>query len=79
MKTLAQLAEEYESSIALVEDIVRKTRAEMKTAKKERDTDAIKRLSSKLAMLYEEIRDMRIISQQLNHYYDDEYKLQEAV
>ena len=79
MKTLNGLAAEYEASIRDIEQIVIKTRAEMHEAKKMRNTDEMKRLGAKLAVLYEEIRDMRIVSQKLRTYYDDETLFQEAI
>ncbi len=79
MKSLGQLADEYSASIEGIEEIVRKTRAEMKKARQNFDSDEVRRLSAKLAVLYEEIRDMKIISQKLRDYYTDEEKLQEAV
>ncbi len=79
MSTLSQLAGEYDDSIALTEQIVKKTREELRKARRECDSDKVKSLSSKLAVLYEEIRDMRIISQKLRDYYNDEEKIQEAV
>lgn len=79
MNTLSQLAGEYDDSIALTEQIVKKTREELKIARREYDSDKVRCLSAKLAVLYEEIRDMKIISQKLRDYYNDEEKLQEAV
>ena len=79
MKTLSELADEYNSSIRDIEDIVRKTRAAMHEAVKKHNTDESKKLGAKLAVLYEEIRDMRIVSQKLRTYYDDETKFQEAI
>ncbi len=79
MKTLRELACEYENSINAIEEVVRKTRTAMNDAKKSRNIDEIKRLGAKLAVLYEEIRDMRIVSQKLRTYYDDETLFQEAI
>ena len=79
MKTLPQLADDYLSSIKLIEDIAENTRKELAAAKKKCNVDEITRLGTKLAVLYEEIRDMRIISEKLRHYYDEESKYQEAV
>ena len=79
MKSLIQLAGEYDESIRAIEEIVTKTRAEFRKARLECDTDEVRRLSAKLAVLYEEIRDMKIVSQQLREYYSDEEKIQEAV
>ena len=79
MKTLNGLAVEYEASINEIEQIVIKTRAQLQDAKKMRNTDEIKRLGAKLAVLYEEIRDMRIVSQKLRTYYDEETLFQEAI
>ncbi len=79
MKTLSQLAEEYEASIKNAEEIVLKTRAAMHAAKKSGSIDEVKRLGTKLAVLYEEIRDMRMISRKLRTYYDEETLFQEAI
>lgn len=79
MKSLIQLAGEYDESIQAIEEIVKKTRAEFRKARFECDSDEVRRLSAKLAVLYEEIRDMKIISQKLREYYTDEEKIQEAV
>ena len=79
MNSLRQLACEYDEAILMIEDIVKKTRTEMKKARQNYDSDEVRRLSSKLAVLYEEIRDMKIISEKLRDYYADEKNLQEAV
>lgn len=79
MKTLEQLADEYDESVKGIEEIVIATRAQMRKARLQYNNDEVKRLASKLAVLYEEIRDMRIISEQLRNYYTEEEKLQEAV
>lgn len=79
MKTLIELAEEYENSIRDIEEIVRKTRTAMKEAGKIHNFDEVKKLGAKLAVLYEEIRDMRIVSQKLRTYYDEETLFQEAI
>jgi CHASE3 domain sensor protein len=79
MKTLSELASEYEKSIDAIEEIVRETRAAMNDAKKKHNIDEIKSLGAKLTILYEEIRDMRIVSQKLRTYYDDETLFQEAI
>ena len=79
MKTLNGLAVEYEASINEIDQLVIKTRAQLQDAKKMRNTDEIKRLGTKLAVLYEEIRDMRIVSQKLRTYYDEETLFQESI
>lgn len=79
MKTLNELADEYDSSIREIEEIVRKTRTAMSEAKKIHNIDEIKQLGAKLAILYEEIRDMRIVSQKLRTYYDEKTQFQEAI
>ncbi len=79
MKTLTELSDEYEASIRDAEEIVIKTRAEMHEARKKRNINEVKRLGSKLAVLYEEIRDMRIVSRKLRTYYDEETLFQEAI
>lgn len=79
MKTLAQLADEYDEAVKGIEEIVVETRARMRKARQQYNNDEVKMLASKLAVLYEEIRDMRIISEQLRNYYTEEKKLQEAV
>ena len=79
MKTLTQLSEEYESSIRDAEAVVLKIREEMLEAKRKRNADEVKMLGAKLTVLYEEIRDMRMISRKLRTYYDEETLFQEAI
>lgn len=79
MKTLTQLSEEYEASIRDAEEVVLKIREEMLEAKRKRNADEVKMLGAKLTVLYEEIRDMRMISRKLRTYYDEETLFQEAI
>lgn len=79
MKTLTQLSEEYEASIRDAEAVVLKIREEMLEAKRKRNADEVKMLGAKLTVLYEEIRDMRMISRKLRTYYDEETLFQEAI
>ena len=79
MKTLTQLSEEYEASIRDAEAVVLKIREEMLEAKRKRNADQVKMLGAKLTVLYEEIRDMRMISRKLRTYYDEETLFQEAI
>lgn len=71
-KTLYELSLEYDQSIRLTEDIIKKTLAERKNAVAQGDTDKVMYLSAKLKALYEEKRDMKIISEKLKKYYDTE-------
>lgn len=71
-KTLYELSLEYDQSIRLTEDIIKKTLAERKNAVAEGDMDKVMYLSAKLKALYEEKRDMKIISEKLKKYYDTE-------
>lgn len=79
MKTLTQLSEEYEASIRDAEAVVLRIREEMLEAKRKRNADEVKMLGAKLTVLYEEIRDMRMISRKLRTYYDEETLFQEAI
>lgn len=79
MKTLTELSEEYEASIRDAEAVVKKTREAMLEAKKKRNPDEVKMLGAKLTVLYEEIRDMKMISRKLKTYYDEETLFQEAI
>lgn len=71
-KSLYELALEYDESIKGVEAIVRSERIKLKEAKMKNDNFEVYSISRKLEMLYEEIRDMKIISQKLKKYYDRE-------
>jgi len=79
MKTLTELSEEYEASIRDAEAVVKKTREAILEAKKKRNADEVKMLGAKLTVLYEEIRDMKMISRKLKTYYDEETLFQEAI
>lgn len=69
--SLNELAKEYEHSIELLSSCIPDVRAKYKQATLEGNKDLIKTLAKKLAVMYEEIRDMKIIVQTLTHYYDD--------
>lgn len=69
-KSLCELAQEYEKSILAMCECADKIKKEKKRARLDGDTDAFKLLSAKLFVIYEEIRDMRIIADTLKHYYD---------
>ncbi len=69
-KTLYELSLEYDRSIKLTEEIIKKTLAERRNAAAAFDTDKVIYLSAKLKVLYEEKRDMKIISEKLKKYYD---------
>ncbi len=80
-KSLEQLATEYDESIKMLEACIPAIRKERRQAIAESNADEAKRLSAKLAVMYEEIRDMRIVSESLKNYYDNssfEKKLTEA-
>ncbi len=78
MKTLKDLSVEYTNAIKAMEDVSAKTRNEIKKAKAEFDSDRVKSLSYKLAMIYEEIRDMKIVAEKLKSYYDSDLSVMEA-
>lgn len=69
--SLKELAREYYNSIELLSSCVPDIRAEYRQAKLEGNSEKIKTLAKKLAVVYEEIRDMRIVAETLTHYYDD--------
>ncbi|MBQ8209918.1 MAG: hypothetical protein IJZ35_04990 [Clostridia bacterium] len=66
-----EMAKEYEQSIELLSGCIPDIRAQRKKAALEGDKDRFRLLSKKLAVVYEEIRDMRIVAETLRHYYDD--------
>lgn len=70
-KSLVELANEYDTSIAAMLECVEKIKKEKRKAYLAGDSDSYKQLSSKLLTVYEEIRDMRIIAEHLKHYYDE--------
>lgn len=79
--SLKELAQEYRNSIELLSSCIPDIRAEYRQATREGNKDKMKTLAKKLAVVYEEIRDMRIVAETLTHYYDDsdsEEQLSEA-
>ena len=78
-KSLYELGLEYDESIRLTQDIADSVRKKIKEAEKNNDSYEVFVLSKKLEMLYEEIRDMRIISEKLKTYYDKEKITKEIV
>lgn len=74
-KSLYELGLEYDESIKLTQEIVTSVRKKIKEAERNHDSSEVFLLGKKLEMLYEEIRDMKIISEKLKTYYDkDEIK-----
>lgn len=71
-KSLYELAQEYEKSISAMNECADKIKKEKRQARIAGDTDAFKLLSAKLFVIYEEIRDMKIVAENLKHYYDTE-------
>lgn len=71
-KSLYELALEYDESVKGIEDIVASERKKMQEAKIKNDSFEVYTISRKLEMLYEEIRDMKLISKKLKSYYDKE-------
>lgn len=71
-KSLYELAQEYETSISAMIECADKVKKEKRQARLDGDTDAFKLLSAKLFVIYEEIRDMKIVAENLKHYYDTE-------
>lgn len=70
-KSLEQLAAEYDESVAMLKNLIPDIRQERKQAIADGNADKAKKLSEKLLIMYEEIRDMQIISENLKHYYDN--------
>ena len=68
-QSLKELADEYAASIDGVREIVLKTKTEMKKAKISGNEDKYRLLLRKLAICYEEIRDMKIVEDTLRGYY----------
>lgn len=78
-KSLYELGLEYDESIRLTQEAVDSVRKKIAQAEKDNDSYEVFVLSRKLEMLYEEIRDMRIISEKLKTYYDKEKISKEIV
>ncbi len=76
-KSLVELAKEYEHSAQLLSECVPGIRAEYKKAVLSGDKDKAKTLARKLTVVYEEIRDARIVADMLKHYYDDSDYIQQ--
>lgn len=73
-RSLYELAAEYDTAIAAMEECAAKIKMERKLAFAKGDADSIKKITAKLYVVYEEIRDMKLIAQSLRHYYDDDEK-----
>ncbi len=71
-KSLYELALDYDESIKNIQQIVVSVRKQIKDAESKHDSFEVYSLSRKLEMLYEEIRDMKIVSEKLKKYYIDE-------
>lgn len=78
-KSLYELGLEYDESIKKTQEIVASVRKKIKEAKEKYDSYEVFLLSKKLEMLYEEIRDMKIISEKLKTYYDKDKKIKEDI
>lgn len=78
-KSLYELALEYDESIKSVREIVASVRKDIREAEKRNDSYEVYSLSKKLEMLYEQIRDMKIVSEKLKTYYDEDKEKQESV
>lgn len=77
-KSLYELALEYDESIKNIQRIVVSVRKQIKNAEAKHDSYEVYSLSKKLEMLYEEIRDMKIVSEKLKNYYKDEKSEEDA-
>lgn len=77
-KSLYELALEYDESIKSVQEIVARVRGKIRDAKKRNDSFEVYSLSKKLEMLYEQIRDMKIVSEKLKNYYNEDEKEKEG-
>lgn len=73
-KTLSQLAKEYDDAIEQLRIILEKTELKRKKARLEKNEDEHQRLVKLIGIYREELRDMRIISDTLRHYYDEDDK-----
>lgn len=71
-KSLYELGTEYETAIELAQASLKKTRAEIIAAKKAQDCDRVYLLKREMAVLYEEIVDMRMIAEKLKNYHNPE-------
>lgn len=78
-KSLYELGLEYDESIRLTQQAVDSVRKKIRDAEKNNDSYEVFVQSKKLEMLYEEIRDMKIISEKLKTYYDKENISKEIV
>lgn len=77
-KSLYELALDYDESIKNIQQIVVSVRKQIKDAEMKHDSYEVYSLSKKLEMLYEEIRDMKIVSEKLKAYYKDEKSREDA-
>lgn len=71
-KSLYELALDYDESIKNIQQIVVSVKKQIKEAENKHDSYEVYSLGKKLEMLYEEIRDMKIVSEKLKTYYEDE-------
>lgn len=77
-KSLYELALDYDESIKKIQQIVVSVRKQIKDAESKHDSYEVYSLSRKLEMLYEEIRDMKIVSEKLKNYYKEEKSEEDA-
>ncbi|MBR3868074.1 MAG: hypothetical protein IKM66_02045 [Clostridia bacterium] len=77
-KSLYELALDYDESIKKIQQIVVSVRKQIKDAEVKNDSYEVYSLSRKLEMLYEEIRDMKIVSEKLKNYYKEEKSEEDA-
>lgn len=78
-KSLYELGLDYDESIRRTQEVVASVRKKIKAAEAKHDSSEVFLLGKKLEMLYEEIRDMKIISEKLKTYYDKDKKIKEIV
>ena len=78
-KSLYELGLEYDESIRLTQEVVDSVRKKIRAAERNHDSSEVFMLGKKLEMLYEEIRDMKIISRKLKTYYDKDDSTKEIV
>lgn len=66
-----EIALGYDDAIEKTKELVKKARLELKAAKESNDTNLCRYLRYKLAVYYEEIREMKDTSAYLKSYYDE--------
>lgn len=70
-KSLYELALEYDDAIKDLQKVVENVRRKRAVAKRDKDLFEVYSLSKNLELLYEQIRDMKIISEKLKNYYKE--------